>query len=154
MQSKLLFFLVACSLVSLPAVAQIYKWVDDKGHVHYSDHPVESGKTKVENVNVDVNVVHSDTKFKFVPNKTQDRHKRKQQSDVTVVSSGKRKPVGAPSESCKAQWARYKRSQACYGACEKPTYRRWVNPSRQSPYGMDMSGCGKCEDLKKPNCSL
>lgn len=41
-----LWILVAV-LASAPAVAEIYKWVDDKGVVNYSEHPPPAGKARV-----------------------------------------------------------------------------------------------------------
>ena len=35
--------LIALIAITLPAAADIYKWVDEKGEVHYSDQPPASG---------------------------------------------------------------------------------------------------------------
>ncbi len=36
---KILSFLLSLLLVSTPVFADVYKWVDEKGQVHYQDHP-------------------------------------------------------------------------------------------------------------------
>ena len=44
---KLLIALTALTLCAAPAYAELYKWVDEQGKVHYSDQPA-SGKVKSE----------------------------------------------------------------------------------------------------------
>ena len=44
---SLLALSVALSLMAMPVHAQLYKWVDEQGTVHYSDQPAQ-GKTKAE----------------------------------------------------------------------------------------------------------
>lgn len=39
MKTIVLVSMVFTTLLHLPVVAQVYKWVDDKGNVHYSDRP-------------------------------------------------------------------------------------------------------------------
>ena len=38
--------LCAAALASLPAFAQLYRWTDDKGVIHYSDKPPARGEAK------------------------------------------------------------------------------------------------------------
>jgi glutaredoxin len=42
----------AAALVSLPAFAQLYKWTDDKGVIHYSDKAPPRGTAKTVDVGV------------------------------------------------------------------------------------------------------
>lgn len=53
--------------VLLPASAEIFKWVDDQGNVHFTDKPPETAKT--EKVKVEINSFTSPTvaPFKFDP---------------------------------------------------------------------------------------
>ena len=39
MKMIVLASMVFTALLHLPALAQVYKWVDEKGNVHYSDRP-------------------------------------------------------------------------------------------------------------------
>lgn len=50
---RIAFLLSAAALVSLPALAQLYKWTDDKGVIHYSDKA--PGKGTAKSVEVKIN---------------------------------------------------------------------------------------------------
>ena len=47
-RASLVLWLAA--LISLPAAAEIYKWVDEDGNIHYEDRPI--GKTGVEHMDI------------------------------------------------------------------------------------------------------
>ena len=55
---NILFWVLLCFTVS--AQAQLYRWVDDKGSVHYTDHPPPPSAKKVEEKKFSDNVVQSD----------------------------------------------------------------------------------------------
>lgn len=48
------FLIIALLVVALPAVAQVYKWVDKDGKIHYSDKPPRDPKAKnVKDMHID-----------------------------------------------------------------------------------------------------
>ena len=49
---RIAFLLSAAALVSLPALAQLYKWTDDKGVIHYSDKAPDKGTAKSVEVKI------------------------------------------------------------------------------------------------------
>ena len=44
---KILSLLVSLLMISPFAVAEVYKWIDDKGEVHYQDHPRGTRDAKI-----------------------------------------------------------------------------------------------------------
>jgi len=44
---KTLFLLLSLLVASTTAFAEVYKWIDDKGEVHYQDHPQGSDDEKI-----------------------------------------------------------------------------------------------------------
>ena len=52
-----LFFLVCCNSYSL---AEVYKWVDDKGRIHYGDNPNETQRKAAVNITSYQSVTYSD----------------------------------------------------------------------------------------------
>lgn len=56
---------LACALLALLAewavAADLYKWQDTEGHVHYADQPPPPGTKAVERVSAKGNVIESDT---------------------------------------------------------------------------------------------
>ncbi|OIO70901.1 MAG: hypothetical protein AUJ57_07850 [Zetaproteobacteria bacterium CG1_02_53_45] len=46
MQSKLLLTALALILISISAQAEVYKWTDKKGKLHFSDHPVQGAEVQ------------------------------------------------------------------------------------------------------------
>lgn len=43
---RIALFLSAAALIALPAFAQLYRWTDDKGVIHYSDKAPDKGTAK------------------------------------------------------------------------------------------------------------
>lgn len=43
---RIALFLGAAALIALPAFAQLYRWTDDKGVIHYSDKAPDKGTAK------------------------------------------------------------------------------------------------------------
>jgi glutaredoxin len=50
--ARLTLLCAAAALVSLPAFAQLYKWTDDQGVIHYSDKAPPKGTAKTVDVRV------------------------------------------------------------------------------------------------------
>ena len=60
-QSTLVFLVLLMSMVAMPATAQIYKWVDANGKVHFSDKPREQDAGgQEEEIELEHNYVPSD----------------------------------------------------------------------------------------------
>ena len=55
MQSSFIFLcVVSCLCMAAASADQLYKWVDDQGHVHYTQTPPPSAGTKAKAVNLEV----------------------------------------------------------------------------------------------------
>ncbi len=54
------FLAVLLALAALPAAAQMYRWIDKDGKVHYSDQPPPAAAKKLEEKRFSANVVPSD----------------------------------------------------------------------------------------------
>lgn len=58
--NKILFLTLFCFASAASAQAQLYRWVDEKGSVHYTDQPPPPSAKKVEEKKFTDNVVQSD----------------------------------------------------------------------------------------------
>lgn len=133
------------------ANAEIYKWVDEKGRIQYGDRPPETEKAKAKQVEVDVNVVHSERKLSLNPTAPK---LPPSESQAATKPTAAQKPEPAENDnSCAAQWERYKKSEACFSGCNGHRTRdgRIIEPSITYE---KRRACQKCVDMKKPNCKL
>ena len=82
---KRLLAIVLC-VCALGTQAEILKWVDEKGRVHYGDKVPEKYKEKSETVETDTNVVDNDNRdknkkaFKKIERQNADRSSSAQQN--------------------------------------------------------------------------
>ena len=42
------FFITICLLISIPANAEVYKWIDEEGRTHYGEKPESGDASKIE----------------------------------------------------------------------------------------------------------
>ena len=57
MKKQPLYFLLILIMLPLPGGAEIYKWIDANGRVHYDDKPPVSGQKKLMDINEQSNTV-------------------------------------------------------------------------------------------------
>lgn len=136
------------------ALAEVYRWKDSSGKVHFGDRPNSTDPQVVKEVVVpSPNLAKG---FKGTPSTTSVGPTKATSVDETTTpavpleaAEGSR-PKPAPKvgfaaqsqDSCKAQKAAYTASRACFVACGRPIFRR----------GQDNTGCEYCDDQPMPNC--
>lgn len=87
---KVSFFNLAFGVVlvftwSLPVNAQIYKWVDENGKVHYTDRKPVGNEESAQTVDVDSHVGISDTSMPRVEKQTPIKNSKKELSKLIVL---------------------------------------------------------------------
>jgi hypothetical protein len=115
--------LLACLLAAtvLPGVAaatEIYRWVDEQGKPHIADKPPKNPPA-----NMTRETMPSQETSPQRQREAQERAQRDQQRARALEDQRGKTPVQAPpvrpsqpagSQDCKARWAAYERSQACF----------------------------------------
>jgi hypothetical protein len=154
--ARWVYFSLAVSLLfgGGGALAEVYRWKDSSGKVHFGDRPNSTDPQVVKEV-----VVPSPnlaTGFKGTPSTTFVDPTKAISGGETIIPAAPvgaaedSKPKSAPKrgfaaqsqDSCKAQKAAYRASRACFVACGRPIYGR----------GHDNTGCEYCDDQPMPNC--
>ena len=92
--NKFLVLLIAL-LIPVVGLSEVYKWVDEKGKVHFSDKKPDSEKANAETVDVGVNVVESQVKYqKFsTERETPVREKPERKPLVIPLSNREKKKI-------------------------------------------------------------
>ena len=87
---KLISLAILLFMVPVLANAQIYKWVDDKGKLHFGDKLPEAQQKNVENVDVKVNVVKAQSPPPtFTPYTHSEQPKRSKVASVATPSNNR-----------------------------------------------------------------
>lgn len=133
--------LLLVAMVSMPVTAEVFKWVDDKGQVHFGDQVPEQYQGQTQTVELQPNVIESNRAT------TPDTHPASTPPVGQVpprVASKPAKTSTNPDDSCAAQWARFEASRACFNSCYQhtPTLRNGAH---------NASEC-RCADTKAPEC--
>ena len=169
MNTKLLLLLM---LLASPVSAEIYKWVDEKGKVHYGDRVPEKYKDQAGDAGVEVRqpteeeIAEAEARareMKMSRMQMEASKKRAEREAARAARKAASNPYGnAPGGNMSdydRQMAEYRKSQACYAACAQtgaraPITRRLPDgTSYQVPGGTyrDISACGHCRNVKKPS---
>jgi outer membrane biosynthesis protein TonB len=110
--------LAAAMLPGIAAATEIYRWVDAQGTAHIADKPPKNPPA-----NMTRETLPSQETSPQQQREAQERVQRDQQRSRTLESQrgapAGQAPVARPSQSagsqdCKARWAAYERSQACF----------------------------------------
>ena len=167
--------LVALTLATQGVSAEIYKWVDKDGKVHFGDQPPDADAKAAQSVEVHPNVVgHSGSgaspsspAYVIHGPATGIRTIRKPASTSTA---GTASAATAPTDnSCAAQMARYQASVACFNKCfdagkgrigPAGTELTGLLPDQKSALlhhyrnlrGKNAGACTGCQDVPQPNC--
>ena len=132
--SKILIFCFLFAFVS--AHSEIYSWVDKDGKKHFGEQvPKEYQK---QSKAIDVKPVNS-MQATDVTNAPQQPTK---QSAPVFVSPQNDNTQNT--NSCEQQKRAYENSVMCFARCR--------NNGEGAGYVNNVSGCSKCQDLKKPDC--
>ncbi|MBE0589806.1 MAG: DUF4124 domain-containing protein [Hydrogenophaga sp.] len=128
------------------AHAEVYRWVDDQGRVHFDDRPPEKRPKKgVEEVKVRRGNVVDPVKI-VPPSKEPAVEPPSEPASVAAPGSPQGKGgVVASQADCAAKKKAYEASTACYDACVQMAC---------TPGGCfrNLSKCGHCTNLFMPRC--
>ena len=150
--------LVLILVFSLPAHAEIFKWVDENGKVHYGDRVPERYQKRADNVELEMRNPTADDVAE-----AEARNEAIRKSRISMESaqrSSRRKSTSRSGASdTRAPAQSYRSAQACFASCvvigQKPprTLRDDRGFTYQMPGGTyrDLSNCGHCENMKKPS---
>ncbi len=153
---KFLFLLL---LLSVPAQAEIYTWVDENGKKHFGDRVPEKYKTQADNVELNM---YQPTAEEIAEtqrrNQEMERTRRRMESSRRASSSSSRggyvttasTSKSRSSNSCADQKARYEEAKRCFAGCQT----RVAAPPWQGRRGtvLNNDNCGHCTNVSKPSC--
>lgn len=133
------------ALAAPAAYAQVYKWVDGQGKVHYGDTPPEGQKNKPKPLEL-----LDDRPTGAQASEAQVRLKR-YQGELQKKPPAASAPVASPATvfkpveptrpaSCSEQWQQYDEAYACF------------NPYRNANGSVKAEGFRNCPEVKVPEC--
>ena len=136
------------------AHAEVYRWKDSKGQVHFGDRPDPSSPGAKKVVVPRPNLAKG---LEIPPPTTSTGSTKADPDDETTKATvpaetvEKPKPVPLPKrgfaaqrqDSCQAKWAAFDASAACFGACGKS-----IGGGRTR----NNAGCEHCDEAPMPNC--
>ena len=144
------------------AEAEVYKWTDEKGKVHFGDKVPEKYKNRSSDVDVKANVVDT-VQSPDIETYTSQKRKPKNQkiyldpygrplvdSNGNPLLNAYGQPYGSPENklSCEEQMKRYKDSKSCFGDCAEP-----IRNANGVVVRVDMSNCRRCgPSITRPDC--
>jgi hypothetical protein len=138
------WLLVLLLLPSMTAQAEMYRWVDQQGRVHFSDQPPEQAPARpVEAVKPRRGNVVDAVKIAppaYVP----EVETPSAPAAIPKSISGKGGLVASQAE-CAAKKSAYQASRACFDACGKTVCGPWGCARNNSQ-------CSQCTDLPMPHC--
>lgn len=130
------------------AHAEVYRWKDSNGQVHFGDRPDPTLQGAKKVVVPSTNLAKS---LEVVPKPTSAGTTRAG-ADATTGTSTTPPPVAERpklgiaaqrKDSCQAKWAAYEASAACFGAC---------GSSNGMGRTRNNAGCEHCGEAPRPNC--
>ncbi|WP_302176062.1 DUF4124 domain-containing protein [uncultured Hydrogenophaga sp.] len=130
-----------------PAHAEVYRWKDSHGRVHFGDRPDTTESHRAQKLVVpQPNMVEG---FKAPPPGSTGSPAAAPQPANAGVPPKAAAPAAAPprgvaaqqQDSCKAEWAAYRASASCFDACGRPQGRVF-----------NVSACGHCVEKPRPGC--
>lgn len=153
-------------ILAAPAHAEIYKWVDENGKVHFGDRVPEQYKDQAGDVDVEVRQPTEEEIAEAEKRSAELKASRMRMQSTNRAQHGSggyypganRKSSTAPASAYDRQMAEYRKSQACFASCAVTVHR--VPITRRLPDGTtyqmpggtrrDLSACGHCRNVKKP----
>lgn len=138
--------IMAAGLGNAAAQTEVYRWKDSNGRVHFGDRPDAGDSRDARRVVVPAPNLADGVKVRppagnaavappvITPNPP---------TRPAMASTGPRGVAAQQQDSCKAQWAAYNDSAACYGGC---------GGTRQGGT-RNNAACSHCADTPMPSCS-
>lgn len=123
------------------AQAEVYRWKDSKGKVHFGDQTdLREQEAVKEEVIPRPNVVRA---FKASPTAALPEPATPSTGGMTVIPNRQLGIVAQQQSSCQAKLAAFQASRACFDACSRPIGRG---------RGRNITGCEHCVDQPMPHC--
>lgn len=141
---------VVCLALSGAASAQVYKWVDENGKVHYGDAPPDRNDSKKKSVKIntpppspadrDAAVKRAEQERRTLNHMTESRKRadetaRKQSAATT--STGTSPPPGSETP-CQKEWREFREKSACFA------------PYRTATGGIKPEAYERCKEVTAP----
>jgi hypothetical protein len=148
-------------LLTFPAHAEIYSWVDDNGKKHFGDRVPEKYKDQADNVELKM-YQPTEQDIEETKRRTDEliQNRKLMESTHRSVSSSRntskknKKQYGSTYDK---QMAEYQSAKACFAACQTkvpsaPYLKQGPGGSYASPGRMVINNdaCGHCKNVKKP----
>lgn len=145
--SPWIYLTLALSLVAFggasDALAEVYRWKDSKGVVHFGDRPVSTDPRVVQEVAVPKpNLANA---FKPDPNAVTAVESPPPAPNPVNASQPPTEDLGIAAKSrtsCEAKVAAYKASKVCFARCSKANAQG----------GTNTAACGHCTEQTMPQC--
>lgn len=140
---KLLVLMLLASAALSANAATIYRWVDDKGKVHYGDVVPDKYKNKASN-KADLKDVQptsdaaQEAQARDAREKARAIFNRKPAADDKANAAENASSGNAQETPCQAQWRKYRESQACFG------------PYRTATGGIKAEAFQVCTEVPEP----
>lgn len=143
------FILVALSsAVPAPVLAQVYKWVDEHGKVHYGDAPPDHAQSKKKPVKIetpapspgerDAALKRAEAERRKLDHLTQSRRNadEKAKHRPATATAGSAPPNETP---CQKEWREFRERAACFA------------PYRTATGGIKAEAYQKCKEAVQPS---
>ena len=122
--------------------AELYRWTDEMGRVHFSDSIPRANKNKAKIVDLKSADVPPQQIQEAQARLAKEKSRLNQPSPaIAVIPQGKTQPLDKES-SCEDQWAKYDESWACF------------NPYRTANGSVRREAYEHCSEMKSPSCVL
>lgn len=130
----------------LAAQAEVYRWVDNHGRVHFEDRqPNKVAPRNVEEIKVrPINILEPVRPRPAQPSPVEDAQIEPVPSEPTNLID-KKVGVAASQAACAAQKRAYESSKACFLSCGMVVGGR-------GSVRINNSSCGQCTDVVMPHC--
>lgn len=131
------------AMASSPADAQIQRWTDAQGKVHYGDSPPPEASKDVKTLPKAAQLSSEEEAQARAASQGYRNSLRSPPPQSTVYESGfrSRRPNAAADSSCAAQWERYKVASSCFGSC------------RVARGGINSECAANCQPMTQPSCA-
>ena len=143
---RLTWLLGALLLLATTAQAEVYRWTDERGRIHFEDRPPDSLPTrKVEEVKLRRGNVADPLKARPVQPIPADEPQEEPAPTAPPSAAKKEVGVAARQTACAAHKQAYEASKACFLGCT-------IFTKTGGSTGMNNSHCGHCTDVVMPHC--
>lgn len=139
--------IAASGLGNAAAQTEVYRWKDSNGSVHFGDRPDAGDSRDARRVMVPAPNLAEGLKARPAASTAKVAPPVVTPNPPTLPATASTAPRGVSAQqqdSCKALWAAYKDSAACYMGCSTSNGRN---------RGRNITSCNHCTDTPMPGCS-